>query len=91
MVNGWAAAVCVVGGAGASVFSGTWVGGIQDVGSAVGLISKAWSSKADNVSETHRRGTPEDVGGWRCIGGAPEYAGSTPAGVGGGGACVGGS
>ncbi|OWM75164.1 hypothetical protein CDL15_Pgr012650 [Punica granatum] len=36
MVNGWAAAVCVVGGAGASVLSGTWVGRIQDVGSAVG-------------------------------------------------------
>ncbi|OWM73810.1 hypothetical protein CDL15_Pgr012373 [Punica granatum] len=36
MVNGWAAAMFVVGGAGASVFSETWVGGIQDVGSTVG-------------------------------------------------------
>ncbi|OWM76624.1 hypothetical protein CDL15_Pgr009189 [Punica granatum] len=52
---------------------------------------RAWSSEADVVSETRRRGTPEDVGGWRCVGGAPEYVESTPAGVGGGGACVGGS
>ncbi|OWM68489.1 hypothetical protein CDL15_Pgr020695 [Punica granatum] len=36
MVKGWVMVVCVVGGAGASMLSGTWVGGIQDVGSAVG-------------------------------------------------------
>ncbi|OWM90860.1 hypothetical protein CDL15_Pgr010671 [Punica granatum] len=103
MVNGWAAAVCVVGGAGASVFFGTWVGGIQDVGSTVGpcpeggveledarfgplsrannfamlvvmlaanwltvplsTTMRAWSSEADDVSETRGRGAPEDVGG----------------------------
>ncbi|PKI72721.1 hypothetical protein CRG98_006879 [Punica granatum] len=51
---------------------------------------RAWSSEADDVNETRRRGAPEDVGGWRCVGGAPEYTGSMPAGVGGGGACVGG-
>ncbi|OWM86012.1 hypothetical protein CDL15_Pgr011889 [Punica granatum] len=51
---------------------------------------RAWSSEADEVSEAGRRGAPEDVGGGRCVGGAPEYAGSTPAGVGGGGACIGG-
>ncbi|OWM73947.1 hypothetical protein CDL15_Pgr009133 [Punica granatum] len=128
MVNGWATAVCIVGGAGASVFSGTWVGGIQDVGSAVGpcpeggveledarfgplsrannsamlvvtlaanwltvpssAAMRAWSSEADDVSETRGRGAPEDVGGWRCVGGAPEYVESTLVGVGGGGACV---
>ncbi|OWM75363.1 hypothetical protein CDL15_Pgr021079 [Punica granatum] len=48
----------------------------------------AWSSEVEDVSETRGRGAPEDVGGRRCVGGAPEYAGSTPAGVGGGGACV---
>ncbi|PKI70491.1 hypothetical protein CRG98_009125 [Punica granatum] len=51
---------------------------------------RAWSSEVDDVSETRGRGAPEDVGGGRCIEGAPEYAGGTPAGVGGGGACVGG-
>ncbi|OWM89153.1 hypothetical protein CDL15_Pgr026316 [Punica granatum] len=49
---------------------------------------RAWSSEANDVSETRGRGTPEDVGGGRCVEGAPEYAESTPAGVGGGGACV---
>ncbi|PKI65575.1 hypothetical protein CRG98_014075 [Punica granatum] len=130
MIDGWAAVVCVVGGAGASVFSGTWVGGIQDVGSAVGpypeggveledarfgplsranssamlvvmlaanwltvpssAAMRSWSSEADDVNETRGRGAPEDVGGWRCVEGALEYTGSMPAGVGGGGACVGG-
>ncbi|OWM63573.1 hypothetical protein CDL15_Pgr021184 [Punica granatum] len=51
---------------------------------------RAWSSGVDNVSETRGRGVPEDVGDGRCIEGAPEYAGGMPAGVGGGGACVGG-
>ncbi|OWM87685.1 hypothetical protein CDL15_Pgr009117 [Punica granatum] len=50
----------------------------------------AWSSEADEVSEAGGRGAPEDVEGGRCVGRAPEYAGSTPAGVGGGGACIGG-
>ncbi|PKI78845.1 hypothetical protein CRG98_000770 [Punica granatum] len=31
-------------------------------------------------SETGGRGAPEDVGGGRCVGGAPEYAGSMPVG-----------
>ncbi|PKI61782.1 hypothetical protein CRG98_017832 [Punica granatum] len=51
---------------------------------------RAWSSEVDDVSETHGRGALEDIGGGRCIEGAPEYAGGTPTGVGGGGACVGG-
>ncbi|OWM84429.1 hypothetical protein CDL15_Pgr026437 [Punica granatum] len=51
---------------------------------------RAWSSEADDVSETRGRGTPEDVGGGRCVGGEPEYTGNMLAGVGGGGACVGG-
>ncbi|PKI61600.1 hypothetical protein CRG98_017975 [Punica granatum] len=128
MVNGWAAAACVVGGAGASVFSGTWVGGIQGIGSIVGpcpgggveledarfgplsranssamlvvmlaaswltvpssAAMRAWWSEVDDVNETRGRGAPEDAGGGRCIEGAPEYAGSMPAGVGGGGVCV---
>ncbi|OWM84150.1 hypothetical protein CDL15_Pgr026460 [Punica granatum] len=115
-------------GAGASVASGIWVGGIQEVGSIVGPCPeggveledaqfgplsranssamlvvmlaaswltvpssgamRAWSSEADDVSETRGRGAPEDVGGGRCVGGATEYAGSTLVGVGGGGACV---
>ncbi|OWM90843.1 hypothetical protein CDL15_Pgr028973 [Punica granatum] len=49
---------------------------------------RAWSSEAGDISGACRRGAPEDVGGGRCIEGAPEYAGRTPAGVGGGGACV---
>ncbi|OWM72690.1 hypothetical protein CDL15_Pgr009147 [Punica granatum] len=53
-------------------------------------VMRAWSSKVDDVSRACGRGAPGDVGGGRCIGRAPEYAGSTPAGVGGGGACVGG-
>ncbi|OWM86325.1 hypothetical protein CDL15_Pgr020633 [Punica granatum] len=51
---------------------------------------RAWSSEAAEVSEAGGRSAPEDVGGGRCVGRAPEYAGSTPAGVGGGGACIGG-
>ncbi|PKI55770.1 hypothetical protein CRG98_023838 [Punica granatum] len=51
---------------------------------------RAWSSEAEGVCEARARGAPKDVGGWRCVGGAPEYARSMPAGVGGGGACVGG-
>ncbi|OWM78299.1 hypothetical protein CDL15_Pgr001020 [Punica granatum] len=49
---------------------------------------RAWSSVAAEVNEAGGRGAPEDVGGGRCVGGASEYAGSTPAGVRGGGACV---
>ncbi|OWM72717.1 hypothetical protein CDL15_Pgr002603 [Punica granatum] len=49
---------------------------------------RAWSSKADDVDEIRGRGAPEDVGGGRCIKGAPEYAGGVLAGVGGGRACV---
>ncbi|OWM82705.1 hypothetical protein CDL15_Pgr014193 [Punica granatum] len=49
---------------------------------------RAWSSEADDVSQTGGRGAPEDVRGGRCVGGAPEYAGSMPARVGGGGACA---
>ncbi|OWM82767.1 hypothetical protein CDL15_Pgr008648 [Punica granatum] len=52
-------------------------------------VMRAWSSEADDVSETRGRGAPKDVGGGRCVGRAPEYAGSMPAGVGGDGACVG--
>ncbi|OWM87865.1 hypothetical protein CDL15_Pgr008311 [Punica granatum] len=51
---------------------------------------RAWSSEVDNVSETCGRGAPKDIGGGRCIEGALEYAGGMLAGVGGGGACVGG-
>ncbi|OWM74313.1 hypothetical protein CDL15_Pgr002573 [Punica granatum] len=51
---------------------------------------RAWSSEVDDISETHWRGTPEDVGSRRCVEGAPKYVGSTPARVGGGGAHVGG-
>ncbi|OWM91093.1 hypothetical protein CDL15_Pgr002687 [Punica granatum] len=53
-------------------------------------VMRAWSSEMDDVSETRGRGAPEDVGGGRCVGGAPEYAGNMPTGVKGGGACVGG-
>ncbi|OWM76744.1 hypothetical protein CDL15_Pgr004956 [Punica granatum] len=49
---------------------------------------RAWSSEVDDVSGTCGRGAPEDVGGGRCIGRALENAKSTPAGVGGGGACI---
>ncbi|OWM80228.1 hypothetical protein CDL15_Pgr012359 [Punica granatum] len=49
---------------------------------------RAWSLEVDDVSEVCGRGAPEDVGGGRCVGGAPEYAESMPAGVGSGGACV---
>ncbi|PKI55036.1 hypothetical protein CRG98_024582 [Punica granatum] len=52
---------------------------------------RAWSSEVDDVGESRGRGALEDVGGGRCIEGAPEYAGGTPVGVGGGGACVRGS
>ncbi|OWM65116.1 hypothetical protein CDL15_Pgr027186 [Punica granatum] len=51
---------------------------------------RAWSSEVDDVSGACGRGAPEDVEGGRCIGRALEYAGSTPAGVEGGGACIGG-
>ncbi|OWM91092.1 hypothetical protein CDL15_Pgr001563 [Punica granatum] len=51
---------------------------------------RAWSSEAEGVCEARAKGAPKDVGGWRCVGEAPEYVGSMPAGVGGGGACVGG-
>ncbi|OWM73914.1 hypothetical protein CDL15_Pgr008064 [Punica granatum] len=55
---------------------------------------RAWASKVGDVctvcGEIHGGGAPEDVGGGRCIEGAPEYAGGMPAGVGGGGVCVGG-
>ncbi|OWM91513.1 hypothetical protein CDL15_Pgr012003 [Punica granatum] len=51
---------------------------------------RAWSSVAAEVSEAGGRGAPEDAEGERCVGRAPEYAGSTLAGVRGGGACVGG-
>ncbi|OWM82794.1 hypothetical protein CDL15_Pgr008675 [Punica granatum] len=50
---------------------------------------RAWSSVVAEVSEAGGRGAPEDAGGGRCVGRAPEYAGSTPAGVKGDGACVG--
>ncbi|OWM71006.1 hypothetical protein CDL15_Pgr012383 [Punica granatum] len=50
---------------------------------------RAWSSEVDDVGETRGRDAPKDVGGGKCIVGAPEDAGSMPAGVGGGGACVG--
>ncbi|PKI62707.1 hypothetical protein CRG98_016902 [Punica granatum] len=42
------------------------------------VAMRAWSSEADDVSETRKRGAPEDIGGGRCIEGAPEYTGSTP-------------
>ncbi|OWM77055.1 hypothetical protein CDL15_Pgr002578 [Punica granatum] len=51
---------------------------------------RAWLSVAAEVSEAGSRCAPEDAGGGRCVGRAPEYAGSMPAGVGSGGACVGG-
>ncbi|PKI56145.1 hypothetical protein CRG98_023463 [Punica granatum] len=51
---------------------------------------RVWSSEAEDVCEARARGAPKDVGGWRCVGGAPEDAGSMPAGIGGAGACVGG-
>ncbi|OWM75329.1 hypothetical protein CDL15_Pgr012289 [Punica granatum] len=51
---------------------------------------RAWLSEVDDAGGTRGRGAPEDVGGGRCIEGVPEYAGGTPARVGGGGACVGG-
>ncbi|PKI58079.1 hypothetical protein CRG98_021528 [Punica granatum] len=49
---------------------------------------RARSSVAAEVNETGGRSAPEDVGGGRCVGRAPEYVGSTPAGVRGGRACV---
>ncbi|PKI52667.1 hypothetical protein CRG98_026943 [Punica granatum] len=51
---------------------------------------RGWSSEVEGVCEAHARGAPKDVGGWRCVRGAPEYARSMPAGVGSGEACVGG-
>ncbi|OWM90789.1 hypothetical protein CDL15_Pgr002712 [Punica granatum] len=54
-------------------------------------VMRAWSSVGEDVCEARARGASEDAGGWRCVGGAPEYAGSMPAGVGGGGAFVGSS
>ncbi|PKI30987.1 hypothetical protein CRG98_048622, partial [Punica granatum] len=41
---------------------------------------RAWSLVAADVGETGGRGAPEGAGGGRCVGRAPEYAGSTPAG-----------
>ncbi|OWM73825.1 hypothetical protein CDL15_Pgr015125 [Punica granatum] len=52
-------------------------------------VMRAWSSVAAELNEAGGRGAPEDAGGGKCVGRAPEYAGSTPAGVRGGGACVG--
>ncbi|OWM84411.1 hypothetical protein CDL15_Pgr002716 [Punica granatum] len=49
---------------------------------------RAWSLVEAKVGEAGGRGAPEDAGGGRCVGRAAEYAGSTPAGVRGGGACV---
>ncbi|OWM77601.1 hypothetical protein CDL15_Pgr016999 [Punica granatum] len=37
-------------------------------------VMRAWSSEVDDVSQTRWRGTPEDVGGGRCVEGAPGYA-----------------
>ncbi|OWM70992.1 hypothetical protein CDL15_Pgr002261 [Punica granatum] len=51
-------------------------------------VMRARSSVAAEVNETGGRSAPEDVGGGSCVGRAPEYVGSTPAGVRGGGACV---
>ncbi|PKI32399.1 hypothetical protein CRG98_047210 [Punica granatum] len=113
-----------VGGAGASTFSGAWIGGAHGVRSTVGpgpgggveleeaqlgplskasssaiLVAiwltvpsraaiRAWSLVAMDVGEAGGRGAPEGAGGGRCVGRALEYAGSTPAGVRGGKACV---
>ncbi|OWM80209.1 hypothetical protein CDL15_Pgr012340 [Punica granatum] len=49
---------------------------------------RAWSLVAVEVGEAGGGGAPEDAGGGRCVGRAPEYTGSTPAGVRGGGDCV---
>ncbi|OWM69637.1 hypothetical protein CDL15_Pgr005037 [Punica granatum] len=49
---------------------------------------RAWSLVAAKIGEAGGRGVPEDAGGGRCVGKAAEYAGSTPAGVRSGGACV---
>ncbi|PKI59637.1 hypothetical protein CRG98_019974 [Punica granatum] len=38
VVKGWTADVCSVGSAGASIFSGAWVGGAHGVGSTVGPV-----------------------------------------------------
>ncbi|PKI75389.1 hypothetical protein CRG98_004218 [Punica granatum] len=80
-VKGWTVDACSVGSAGASMFSGAWVGGAHGVGSAVG-------SGPEGVCEVCAWSALEDVKGGRYAGGAPEYAGSMPAGVRGGGACV---
>ncbi|PKI30947.1 hypothetical protein CRG98_048662, partial [Punica granatum] len=53
------------------------------------MLAAIWLTVPSSVSVACGRGAPEDVGDGRCVGGAPEYAGSMPAGVGGGGACVG--
>ncbi|OWM65586.1 hypothetical protein CDL15_Pgr008266 [Punica granatum] len=49
---------------------------------------RAWSLVAAEIGEASGRGVNENAGGGRCVGRAAEYAGSTPAGVRGGGACV---
>ncbi|PKI37331.1 hypothetical protein CRG98_042273, partial [Punica granatum] len=41
---------------------------------------RAWSLVVAEVGEAGGRGVLEGVGGGRCVGRAPEYAGSTPAG-----------
>ncbi|OWM74046.1 hypothetical protein CDL15_Pgr004924 [Punica granatum] len=51
-------------------------------------VMRARSSVAAEVNETGGRSAPEDVEGGRCVGKAPEYVGSTPARVRGGGECV---
>ncbi|PKI37960.1 hypothetical protein CRG98_041649, partial [Punica granatum] len=106
---GWTVDVYSVGGAGASTFSGAWVGGVELEEARLGPLSKAsssailvaiwltvpsraamraWSLVAADVGEAGGRGALEGAGGGRCVGRAPEYAGSTPAGVRGGRACV---
>ncbi|PKI78390.1 hypothetical protein CRG98_001211 [Punica granatum] len=49
---------------------------------------RAWSLVAAEVGEAGGRGAPEDARCGRCVGRAVGYAGSTPAGVRGGGATV---
>ncbi|OWM80214.1 hypothetical protein CDL15_Pgr012345 [Punica granatum] len=51
-------------------------------------VMRARSSVAAEVNETGGRSAPEDIGGGSYVGRAPEYVGSTPAGVRGGEACV---
>ncbi|PKI36257.1 hypothetical protein CRG98_043352 [Punica granatum] len=68
-------------------FTSIGKGSDQEVRTAV---MRAWSSVAAELNEAGGRGASEDAVGGRCVGRAPEYAGSMPAGVRGGGACVGG-